>query len=86
MKHNSDNFLACKKPIDAMWSCYTEGKYGMSIRDAPAYSKEFEAKFYNCLFREGNQTEHCMNHFTDMVRSVYRSGDGLLCDWYWLFK
>jgi len=31
----ADNFLACKEPIDGMWNCYTEGKYGNSIRDAP---------------------------------------------------
>ena len=24
----SDNFLACKAPIDGMWRCYTEEKYG----------------------------------------------------------
>ena len=32
---NADNFLACKQPIDDMWRCYTEEKYGQSIRDAP---------------------------------------------------
>ena len=25
---NADNFLACKEPIDSMWRCYTEEKYG----------------------------------------------------------
>ena len=35
----SDNFLACKQPIDGMWRCYTEEKYGQSIRDAPDYTK-----------------------------------------------
>jgi hypothetical protein len=25
---NADNFLACKEPVDAMWRCYTEEKYG----------------------------------------------------------
>jgi hypothetical protein len=40
---NADNFLACKAPIDAMWRCYTEEKYGNSIRDAPEYTKQQEA-------------------------------------------
>ena len=39
LKDNSDNFLACKEPIDSMWRCYTEGKYGDSIRNAPVYAK-----------------------------------------------
>ena len=39
LKDKSDNFLACKEPIDGMWRCYTEGKYGNSIRDAPKYAK-----------------------------------------------
>ena len=82
MKQNSDNFLACKRPIDLMWSCYTEGKYGNSIRDAPDYTKEHEKKFYDCLFKEGAGTDVCMNHFSDMVRSIYRSGESELCDWY----
>ena len=25
---NADNFLVCKEPIDSMWRCYTEEKYG----------------------------------------------------------
>ena len=65
-----------------MWRCYTEEKYGQSIRDAPDYAKQYESKFYGCLFREGTGMDVCMNHFTDMVRSAYRSGDGLLNDKY----
>ena len=52
LKDGADNFLACKEPIDGMWRCYTEGKYGQSIRDAPAFTKQHETKFYNCLFRD----------------------------------
>ena len=82
LKDNADNFLACKEPIDGMWRCYTEGKYGNSIRDAPDYTKSYERKFYDCLFREATGMDMCMNHFTDMVRAVYRSPDNELCDWY----
>ena len=82
LKAKSDNFLACKQPIDGMWKCYTEEKYGQSIRDAPDYAKKYETNFYNCMFREGAGMDICMNHFSDMVRSVYRSGDGLLIDKY----
>ena len=39
LKAGADNFLACKAPIDAMWRCYTEEKYGNSIREAPDYTK-----------------------------------------------
>ena len=82
VKDKSDNFLACKEPIDGMWRCYTEEKYGLSIRDAPDYAKKYESKFYNCMFREGSGTDLCMNHFTDMVRSIYRSGESTLNDKY----
>ena len=81
-KANADNFLACKEPIDSMWRCYTEDKFGQSIRDAPDYTKVYEKKFYECLFREGTGLDMCMNHFTDMVRSIYRNEEGALCDWY----
>ena len=80
LKDKSDNFLACKEPIDGMWRCYTEEKYGNSIRNAPEYAKPYEKKFYNCLFREGSGTDLCMNHFSDMVRSIYRSGESTLND------
>ena len=82
LKDSADNFLACKEPIDGMWRCYTEGKYGQSIRDAPAVAKPYEKKFYECLFREATGLDICMNNFTDMVRAIYRSKDNELCDWY----
>ena len=75
LKDKADNFLACKEPIDAMWRCYTEGKYGESIRDAPDYAKQYERKFYDCMFREATGLDLCMNHFTDMIRSIHRSGE-----------
>ena len=78
----SDNFLACKEPLDGMWNCYTEGKYGASIRDAPTVAKPYEKKLYNCLFREATGMDVCMTHFSDMIRSVYRSSENELCDWY----
>mmetsp|Transcript_5439 Transcript_5439/g.9177 ORF Transcript_5439/g.9177 Transcript_5439/m.9177 type:complete len:107 (-) Transcript_5439:210-530(-) len=28
LKDRAGNFLACKVPIDGMWRCYTEEKYG----------------------------------------------------------
>ena len=39
LAQGADNFLACKEPIDMMWRCYTEEKYGSSLRDAPEYAK-----------------------------------------------
>ena len=55
-----------------MWRCYTEEKYGQSIRDAPDYAKQYEKNFYDCLFREGSGMDLCMNHFSDMIRTIYR--------------
>ena len=65
-----------------MWRCYTEEKYGQSIRDAPDYTKKYENAFYECMFREGAGTDLCMNHFSNMVRSIYRSGESTLNDKY----
>ena len=78
LKEGSDNFLACKVPIDGMWRCYTEEKYGHSIRDAPEYTKQHEEKFYDCMFREASGLDMCMNHFSDMVRQIHRSGESTL--------
>ena len=75
LKDNADNFLACKEPIDGMWRCYTEGKYGDSIRDAPKYTKKYEKMFYDCMFREATGLDLCMNHFSDMIRAIHRSGE-----------
>ena len=69
LQQGADNFLACKKPIDAMWRCYTQGKYGDSIRDAPAYAKPYEAKFYDCMFRDATGLDVCMGNFSNMVNS-----------------
>ena len=80
LKDRADNFLACKEPLDGMWRCYTEGKYGQSIRDAPESTKKFERKFYECYFREASGLDLCMNHFSDMVRTIYRSPDNELSD------
>ena len=78
LKQNSDNFLACKEPIDGMWRCYTDEKYGPSLRDAPDYAKQHEKHFYECLFRDASGLDMCMNHFTDVIRSIHRSGDSQL--------
>ena len=80
---NADNFLACKQPIDAMWRCYTEEKYGQSIRDAPEYAKKHEQKFYDCMFREATGLDVCMQHFSGMIRSIHRSGESTLNTNYW---
>jgi hypothetical protein len=72
------NFLACKQPIDAMWRCYTEEKYGHSLRDAPDYTKQYEKRFYDCMFREASGLDMCMNNFTNMVRAIHRSGESEL--------
>ena len=82
LKQQSDNFLACKEPIDGMWRCYTEEKYGNSIRDAPDYTKKYEARFYNCLFRNGSGMDLCQPQFTNMIRAIYRSGESTLNDKY----
>ena len=78
LKEGSDNFLACKEPIDAMWRCYTEEKYGQSIRDAPEYTKKYEREFYDCLFRHASGLDVCMNNFSNMVRAIHRSGESEL--------
>ena len=78
LQAGSDNFLACKKPIDAMWRCYTQGKYGDSIRDAPAYAKPYEAKFYDCMFRDASGLDICMGSFSNMIRTIHRSGESEL--------
>ena len=75
LKAGSDNFLACKKPIDAMWRCYTEDKHGASIRDAPDYAKPYEAKFYDCMFRDASGLDICMGQFSNMIRAMHRSGE-----------
>ena len=80
LKEKSDNFLACKEPLDGMWRCYTEEKYGQSIRDAPDYTKKYEKKLYQCLWREGSGLDLCMNHFSDMVRAIHRSGESTIND------
>ncbi len=82
IKNNSETFLPCKEPIDAMWRCYTEDKYGASIRDAPEEAKPYEKNFYDCLFKPASGTDMCMEDFHDMIRSVYRSDENELCDWY----
>lgn len=78
LQQGADNFLACKKPIDQMWRCYTENKYGESIRDAPAYAKRYEKDFYNCLFRDASGMDICQKHFNNMVRTIHRSGESEL--------
>ena len=78
LQAGSDNFLACKKPIDGLWRCYTEDKYGQSIRDAPAYAKPYEAKFYDCLFRDASGMDICMGQFGNMIRAIHRSGESEL--------
>ena len=83
LQAGSDNFLACKKPIDAMWRCYTEDKYGASIRDAPEYTKPYEAKFYDCLFRDASGLDICMKNFGNMIRSIHRSGESELNSNFW---
>lgn len=78
LSQKADNFLACKEPIDAMWRCYTEEKYGQSIRDAPDYTKPHEKEFYNCLFRDASGVDVCMQHFSNMIREIHRSGESEL--------
>ena len=63
----SDTFLPCKDVTDAMYRCYTEDKYGDSIRDAPKQAKPYEKKFYDCLFKPSSGVDMCMNHFSDMI-------------------
>ena len=78
LAQGADNFLACKKPIDAMWRCYTEEKMGASIRDAPAYTKPYEEKFYDCMFRDASGLDICMGNFSNMIRAIHRSGESEL--------
>ena len=82
LRTNQDSFLPCKEPIDALYRWYTEDKYGESIRDAPETAKIYEKRFYDCLFRPTSGVDIWMNHFHDLVRSIYRSDENELCDWY----
>ena len=61
-----------------MWRCYTEDKYGMSIRDAPEYTKPYEKKFYDCMCRDASGLDICMGNFSNMVRAIHRSGESEL--------
>ena len=65
-----------------MYRCYTENKYGDSLRDAPPKAKVYEKNFYDCLFRPGAGLDICMSHFTDVVRVIYRDPETELCDYY----
>ena len=78
LQQGADNFLACKQPIDAMWRCYTEDKYGASIRDAPDYTKRYEKEFYDCMFRDASGLDVCMRPFSSMIRAIHRSGESEL--------
>jgi hypothetical protein len=78
LMQGADNFLACKEPIDMMWRCYTEEKYGNSLRDAPEYTKQHEKAFYECMFREATGLDVCMRHFTNVIREIHRSGESEL--------
>lgn len=84
LSENADNFLACKQPIDAMWRCYTEEKYGQSIRDAPDYTKRYEKDFYDCLFRDASGLDLCMKPFNSMIRAIHRSGESTLETRFWV--
>ena len=68
--------------MDAMYRCYTEDKYGASIWDAPEEAKPYEKNFYDCLFRPSSGVDMCMNHFSDMIWSIYRDPDNELNDNY----
>ena len=61
-----------------MWRCYTEDKYGDSIRDAPEYTKRYEQEFYSCLFRDASGLDVCMKPFSKMIRAIHRSGESEL--------
>ena len=78
LMQGADNFLACKEPLDMMWRCYTEEKYGNSIRDAPDYTKHHEKALYECLWRDASGLDVCMGHFSDMIREIHRSGESTL--------
>ena len=61
-----------------MWRCYTEDKYGASIRDAPDYTKRYEKEFYDCMFRDASGLDVCMRPFSSMIRAIHRSGESEL--------
>ena len=79
---NSDTFLPCKGVIDAMYRCYTEEKYGESLDKAPEVAFPYAKKFFDCYFFKHSSLNHCMAHFEDSVRSIYRSPDNKLIDYY----
>ncbi len=81
-KQVSDNYLPCKEPIDAMYRCYTENKYGVSLHNSPKFTEPFRNSFFNCLFAPPNRMDVCMHHFSDVIRAIYRSKDSKLCDFF----
>ena len=82
LKQGSNNFLACKDVIDGMYRCYTDYKYGGTMKDAPEYTKAFQHNFYNCLFNPVDSVDSCLHHFSDIVRAIYRTKDNKLCHYY----
>ena len=78
LQQGATNFLACKKPVDQMWQCYTEEKYGQSFQDAPEYAQKYVRNFFDCWAREASGLDVCMHHFSNAIRAIHRSGESEL--------
>ncbi len=79
---NFRDYTPCKAAIDAMYRCYTQDKYGDEYHKTTDSAKPFADKFFNCYFKKGTSLTECMIHFEDSVRSIYRSSDNQLIDYY----
>lgn len=82
LQSNYHNYTPCKNAIDAMYRCYTEDKYGDEYHKTIDEAKPYANKFFDCYFFGPNSLTHCMKHFEDSIRAIYRSQNNKLTDYY----
>lgn len=76
------SFLPCKEIIDSMYRCYTNDSDVKEYHKVREVAKPYAHSFYDCLFKRENEFDSCMPHFENSIRSIYRSGDHKLVDYY----
>jgi hypothetical protein len=79
---NYHDFTPCKQAIDAMYRCYTEDKYGDELHKTDEIAQPYAKKFFDCYFFKKTTMYDCMEHFSDVVRAIYRQPDTKLIDYY----
>jgi len=77
--HN--DFLPCKGVIDAMYRCYTQEQYGDEYHKTTPEALPHATMFFNCYFHKYATLTHCMMHFEDSVRAIYRTPETKLIDY-----